>query len=127
MAISLYLDQHIPKATKDGLRLRGVDCLTAFEDNASTLDDPDLLDRATSLGRALVTSDKDFLVEADRLQAGGVAFAGVIYVHPIRLRQTLITLISCARSKRPTVLGQSHFPSTLTNLQLNIAKLSSQT
>jgi hypothetical protein len=85
MAISLYLDHHIPKATRDGLRLRGVDCVTAFEDNASTLDDPDLLDRATSLGRALVTSDKDFLVEAERRQAAEVAFAGVIYVHPIRV------------------------------------------
>ena|SRR6185312_909070 len=85
MGISLYLDQHIPKAIKDGLRLRGVDCLTAFEDNASTLADPDLLDRATATGRVLVTSDKDFLVEADRRQTEGVEFAGVIYTHPIRV------------------------------------------
>jgi predicted nuclease of predicted toxin-antitoxin system len=75
MSIGLYMDQHIPKAITDGLRLRGVDCLTALEDNADTMDDTDLLDRATALGRALVTSDKDFLVEASKRQVEGVEFA----------------------------------------------------
>src|SRR6266496_4374767 len=85
MSISLYMDQHVPKAIKDGLRLRGVDCITALEDNAATMDDPDLLDRATALGRALVTSDKDFLVEADKRQTMGAEFAGIICTHPLRV------------------------------------------
>jgi len=85
MSIGLYMDQHIPKAITDGLRLRGVDCLTALEDNADTMDDTDLLDRATALGRALVTSDKDFLVEASKRQVEGVEFAGIIYTHPLRV------------------------------------------
>ena len=83
MSIGLYMDQHVPKAITDGLRLRG--CVTALEDNAATLDDPDLLDRTTTLGRALVTSDKDFLVEADKRKAMGVEFAGIIYTHPLRV------------------------------------------
>ena len=85
MSIGLYMDQHVPKAITDGLRLRGVDCITALEDNADTMDDPDLLDRATALCRTLVTSDKDFLVEADKRQTAGVEFAGIIYTHPLRV------------------------------------------
>lgn len=49
------------------------------------MDDPDLLDRATALGRALVTSDKDFLVEASERQVRGVEFGGIIYTHPLRV------------------------------------------
>lgn len=85
MAVAFYIDHHIPRAITDGLRLRGVDCITALEDNAAEMDDPDLLDRATGLGRALVTSDKDFLIEAEKRQAQGVEFAGVIYTHPLRV------------------------------------------
>jgi uncharacterized protein DUF5615 len=85
MFIGLYMDQHFPKAITDGLRLRGVDCITALEDNAATMDDSDLLDRATALGRALVTSDKDFLVEASKRQTEGVEFGGIIYTHPLRV------------------------------------------
>ncbi len=43
--------------------------------------DPDLLDRATALGRALFTQDKDLLAEAARRQRSGELFAGVIYAH----------------------------------------------
>ena len=50
MALALYLDHHVPRAISLGLRLRGVDVLTAYEDGASELDDPGLLDRASELG-----------------------------------------------------------------------------
>jgi len=36
MAVALYMDQHVPRAIAAGLRLRGVDVLTAYEDGAST-------------------------------------------------------------------------------------------
>lgn len=85
MGVALYIDHHIPRAITEGLRLREVDCITAMEDNAAEMDDADLLDRATVLGRALVTSDKDFLVESENRQAQGIEFAGVIYVHPLRV------------------------------------------
>ena len=39
-----------------GLRLRGVDLITAYEDGADEIDDDELLDRATSLGRALFSN-----------------------------------------------------------------------
>ena len=40
MAIALYMDQHVPRAITVGLRLRGVDVLTAYEDGSSEEDDP---------------------------------------------------------------------------------------
>jgi hypothetical protein len=55
--------------------------MTAQEDGRSQADDATLLDRATSLGRVLVTSDEDFLIEVARRQGAGIPFAGVIYCH----------------------------------------------
>lgn len=79
------MDQHVPRAVTVGLRQRKVDVLTAFEDGASELDDPALLDRATALGPALFTQDDDLLVEAGRRQAEALTFTGVIYAHQQRI------------------------------------------
>lgn len=79
MSLALYLETHIPFAVAEALRQRGVDCLTAEEDDASALPDPALLDRATALGRVLVTHDQDFLVEGPRRQQAGEFFAGIIF------------------------------------------------
>lgn len=84
MPISLYMDHNVPRAISSGLQLRGVDVLTAFDDNGHELDDSTLLDRATELGRVLFTFDDDLLVEAAERQAKGIAFAGVIYAHQLR-------------------------------------------
>ena len=40
MAIALYMDQHVPRSITVGLLLRQVDVLTAYEDEASELSDP---------------------------------------------------------------------------------------
>ena len=79
------MDHHVPRAVTVGLRLREIDVLTAFEDGNSKTDDPDLLDRATILGRALFTQDDDLLVEAARRQAEAKRFSGVIYAHRQRV------------------------------------------
>jgi predicted nuclease of predicted toxin-antitoxin system len=57
MSIALYMDHHVPRAITLGLRMRGVDVLTAFEDGASELSDPEVLDRAGALGRVLFSQD----------------------------------------------------------------------
>jgi len=103
MAVALYFDHHIPKAIMQALRLRGVECLTAFEDESSRMGDPDLLDRATALGRVLVTSDTDFLAEAERRQALGVEFPGVVYTHPLRVsvRTCIDDLETIAKAGQP--------------------------
>jgi hypothetical protein len=85
MSLALYMDVHIPRAITTGLRLQGVDVLTAQEDNATTFSDPALLDRATSLSRVLFTFDTDLLVEATRRQREGILFVGLVYAHPLSL------------------------------------------
>jgi predicted nuclease of predicted toxin-antitoxin system len=85
MALCLYMDVHVQKPITIALQLRGVDMLTAQEDNTTTLFDHELLDRATSLGRVLFTRDRDFLTEAARYQASGIPFAGVIYAHQLQV------------------------------------------
>jgi hypothetical protein len=79
--LALYADAHIPRAIVIGLRLRGVDMLTAQEDQAATLADPALLERATSLGRVLFSFDTDLLKEAACRQRDGIPFAGLVYAH----------------------------------------------
>lgn len=59
--------------------------LTAQEDQAATLVDPALLERATSLGRVLFSFDTDLLKEAARCQRDGIPFAGLVYAHPARI------------------------------------------
>ena len=83
MSIKLYMDVHVRRAVTNGLRLRGVDVLTAQEDGARELDDPGLLDRATVLGRVLFTQDDDLVREAAKRLRSGAAFAGVIYAHQL--------------------------------------------
>ena len=85
MAIALYMNQHVPRAITVGLRLRGVDVITAYEDGASEMDDSELLDRAGELERVLFTQDDDFLVEATKRQREDIPFRGVIYAHQLRV------------------------------------------
>jgi uncharacterized protein with PIN domain len=79
VSIRFYMDVHVPYAMTFELRLRGVDVLTAQEDGAGNLEDSKLLDRASTLGRVLVTQDADFLKEAARRQENALRFAGVIF------------------------------------------------
>jgi hypothetical protein len=44
------MDVHVPRAMTERLRLRGIDVLTAQEDDARALTDPELLDRAAAHG-----------------------------------------------------------------------------
>ena len=85
MAVDLYMDHHVPRPITTGLRLCGVDVLTAAEDSAAELEDPDLLDRAGALGRVLFSQDKDLLIEARRRQVEGIPFGGVIYAHQLQV------------------------------------------
>lgn len=85
MSIRFYMDVHIRRSVTEALRLRGVDVFTAQEDGKADLTDPELLDRATALGRVLVTQDKDLLREAAFRQQSGKTFAGVIYAHQLKI------------------------------------------
>jgi hypothetical protein len=86
------MDVHVPAAITEGLRRRGVEVLTAQEDGGRRLPDTVLLDRATALGSVLCTQDEDLLREAAERQRHGVAFAGVIYAHQLK-----VTIGQCIR------------------------------
>jgi hypothetical protein len=86
------MDHHVPRAITNGLRLRGVDVLTAHEDGANELSDPALLDRVEELGRVVFTQDDDLLTEATQRQRQGRSFSGVIYAH-----QLSISIGKCVR------------------------------
>jgi predicted nuclease of predicted toxin-antitoxin system len=77
------MDVHVPAAITRGLLLRGVNVLTAQLDGTTELEDPDLLDRATELGRVLFSQDEDLLAEATKRQRSGTLFGGVIYAHQL--------------------------------------------
>ena len=92
MSVAFYMDENVHRAITVGLRLRGVDILTAQEDGRRRLPDPQLLDRATELGRILFSQDDDLLAEASLRQANSVHFAGIVYAHQMR-----ITIGNCIR------------------------------
>ena len=53
--------------------------LTAQEDASAFLEDPELLDRSTRLGRVLFARYKDLLSEGTRRQRTGKSLIGIIY------------------------------------------------
>lgn len=68
MTVALYMDEHVHRAITAGLRLRGVDVLTAQDDGRRQVPDDVLLDRASDLLRVLFSQDEDLLAEATRRQ-----------------------------------------------------------
>lgn len=85
MTVSLYMDHHIPNAITIGLRLRGIDILTSYEDGTDQLGDELLLKRAHELERALFTQDDDLLAVAAKFYREKIPFSGVIYGHQLRV------------------------------------------
>lgn len=78
------MDVHVPFSITDQLRRRGVDVLTAIEEGAATLEDGELLQRSTELGRVLFTQDIRFKALAEDWQRQGRSFAGLIFGHQLR-------------------------------------------
>jgi predicted nuclease of predicted toxin-antitoxin system len=85
VSIALYMDVHVPAAITRALLRRGVDVPTAQADGTMRLPDDALMNRASSLNRVLFSRDEDFLGEAMMRQSIGVAFAGVVYAHQLRV------------------------------------------
>ena len=85
MSLGLYMDVHVPLPITRGLRRRGVDVLTAHEDQTTRLSDPELLRRARGLGRILFSQDEDLIVEAVRCQREREPFATVVFSRQLDL------------------------------------------
>lgn len=83
MTVRLYMDVHVPPAITEGLRRHGMDILTAQQDGADRRADDLLLQRASTLDRALFGQDEDLVVIAAPCQAENVDFSGLIYAHQL--------------------------------------------
>jgi len=75
--IKFYFDENVSNAITNGLRLRGVDVLTAQEANKLGAPDETHLGFAGKLKRVIFTQDADFL----RFHAKGMAHNGIVYAH----------------------------------------------
>jgi hypothetical protein len=79
------MDVHVRRAVTITLRLRSIDVLTAQEDGSAELPDDALLQRATELGRVLVSQDDDLLREGAEWLSERKDFSGIIYAHQLRV------------------------------------------
>lgn len=70
-----YIDENLTPEIALQLRLRGVDAISVRDLDLLGADDESHLERATVLGRVLVTTDTDFL----RLDAAGIEHAGILF------------------------------------------------
>lgn len=66
MSVRFYLDHNIHGDIVEGLRMAGVDVLTCLEDGRHDASDEELLERASALGRVMVSNDEDMLKLAKR-------------------------------------------------------------
>ena len=81
MALTFYMDVHIPAAITEGLRRRNIDVLMSQDDGTREADDDALLQRATELGRLLFSQDQDLLRIASQWQHDGRRFPGLVFSH----------------------------------------------
>jgi predicted nuclease of predicted toxin-antitoxin system len=75
------MDVHVPVAITEGVRRRKIDVITSQEDGTRQADDETLLQRATVLGRLLLSQDQDLLRIANEWQTSGRPFAGLVFTH----------------------------------------------
>jgi hypothetical protein len=82
--VKLYTDVHVNRAIVEQLRRRGVDVLSAIEDECSELSDEQLLERSTRLERFILTQDIRFKALAVQWQRDGRPFAGLAFGSQMR-------------------------------------------
>lgn len=85
MPLKFYFDHNVPKSILTGLRLKGIDIVTALEDKRSGLGDNQLLERAFELKRVMFTFDDDFLTVAQDFLIEEKDFYGIIYSHQLKI------------------------------------------
>jgi predicted nuclease of predicted toxin-antitoxin system len=73
--MQLYADEDFPFGVVEELRRLGNDVLTAQEDGHQSKPDPDILARAHSLGRAVVTHNRRHF---ERLHRQGMPHSGIL-------------------------------------------------
>ncbi len=84
MSVPFYFDHNMQRAVVIALRERGLDVLTTLEDGYDRHSDDQVLERAETLSRVVVTHDQDFLELAVERQSTGKEFPGIIFCHLVK-------------------------------------------
>jgi predicted nuclease of predicted toxin-antitoxin system len=80
MPVAFYMDENIDNRITRELRRKEADVLTTQEDGYTRTPDTEILDRASSLARVLVTYDHHFVIEARRRLDNRIHFYGIVYI-----------------------------------------------
>lgn len=78
--LNYYFDHNVQRQIASGLRLRGIDLITAYEDGMHEASDVDILARAHLTNRVVVTKDHDFLIIATNRLREQIGFPGIVFV-----------------------------------------------
>jgi predicted nuclease of predicted toxin-antitoxin system len=87
LGFPLLADENIAPEVIAGLRARGRNLRTAWDERLIGRADVDVLERATSQGRVVVTHDLAFGRSAIR---AGTSFVGIIYLRPGHISATFV-------------------------------------
>lgn len=108
MAIRYHLDESVPNAIANGLRLRGVDVATTTDAGLLEASDPEQIKFAHRNERVIFSFDDDFL----SLASQGVEHSGIAYCHQRdrTIGQVVHGLVALWRDKTAEeMVGQIHF------------------
>jgi predicted nuclease of predicted toxin-antitoxin system len=83
----LLTDENIGPDVVEGLRARGCDLRTAGEERLVGRPDVEVLERARSQGRVVITHDLGFGRSA---ASAGVTFVGIVYLRPGHISATFV-------------------------------------
>ena len=82
VGLRLYADECVDGRITAGLRRRGVDVVTAADERLLGASDDQHMERATVLGRVILTADEDFFVIVRDRFASNVSFPGLMFLKP---------------------------------------------
>lgn len=82
MPLRLHADECVDGRILAGLHRRVTNIVTAEEEGLLGATDEQQPERATSLGRVLVTADRDFFAIASSILARGGSFQGLLFIQP---------------------------------------------
>jgi predicted nuclease of predicted toxin-antitoxin system len=80
--LRLYADECVNARIVEGLRRRGVDVVTAADQSLLSASDEQHVERATALGRTVVTSDRDFIAIVKGVLTREGSFPVIIFIQP---------------------------------------------
>jgi predicted nuclease of predicted toxin-antitoxin system len=99
----LLADENIHPGVIQGLRSRGRDVRTVAEEGLQGRDDPDILRRAHSQGRVVMTHDSDFGALAIR---AGEPLVGIVFLRPGHISSLVVLeMLDAIDAETPAVVA----------------------